>query len=79
MSVRPTKDQIKAALDRAAKAARDHTRHGDRVLKQPLMGHSAERRGNWWLIGHIAILGESERWDVLYDPVTDEGRLRKKQ
>jgi hypothetical protein len=27
------------------------------------------------MIGHIRVLGES-LWDVLYDPVTDEGRLR---
>jgi hypothetical protein len=37
-----------------------------------------ERRGErWWLIGHIRVLGQSDEWEVLYDPETDEGRVRK--
>jgi hypothetical protein len=80
MTTRPTKDQINAALDRAAIAARDHTTHSSRLLKSPLPKHGSERRGGrWWMIGHIRVLGESELWDVLYDPVTDEGRLRTKR
>jgi hypothetical protein len=74
---RPTKDQINAALDRAAIAAREHTKHGSGILKNPLPKHGSEPRdGRWWMIGHIRVLGESELWEVLYDPVTDQGRLR---
>jgi hypothetical protein len=70
MTARPTKDQINAALDRAAFAARDHTTHAFRILKRPLPKHSSEPRGErWWMIGHIRVLGESELWEVLYDPV----------
>jgi hypothetical protein len=32
----------------------------------------------FWLIGWIVVVDEPEDWDVLYDPVTDEGRLRAK-
>jgi hypothetical protein len=74
----PSKDQINAALDRAAVAARDHTKHSSRLLKSPLPKHASEPRGErWWLIGHIRVLGESELWDVLYDPVTDRGKLQR--
>jgi hypothetical protein len=76
----PTTDQINAALTRAADAAREHTKFPERILKQPLPQHGSERRGErWWLIGHIRVLGQSERWEVLYDPETDEGRLRVKR
>ena len=78
MTTRPTKDQVKDALDRAAKAARDHTKYPSRVLIRPLPRHASEPRGeHWWFIGRVRVAGESEQWDVLYDPVTDEGRLRK--
>lgn len=78
MNRRPTADQIDAALSRAADAARELTQYPDRILKQPLPQHGSERRGErWWLIGHIRVLGQPDEWDVLYDPETDEGRLRK--
>ncbi|MFL5759109.1 MAG: hypothetical protein ACJ789_05180 [Thermomicrobiales bacterium] len=76
MDAPPTKDQITTALPRAATAIRPHTNYGDRLLKHPLKGHSAERRGTWWLIGHIRVSGEPDEWDVLYDPMTDAGRLQ---
>jgi hypothetical protein len=77
---RPTKQQINAALDRVADDARDHTKHTSRILKSPLPKHSSEPRGDrLWMIGHIRVLCESELWEVLYDPVTDEGKLRKKR
>jgi hypothetical protein len=80
MCARPTKDLINAALERAANAARENTRHFDRVLKHPLASHSAEPRGErWWLIGWIRVLGESEEWEVLYDPVSGQGKLQAKQ
>jgi hypothetical protein len=45
-------------------------------LKQPIRSHNAEHRGErWWLIGYVRVLGESERWEVLYDAEADEGRL----
>lgn len=79
MTAPPTKAQITAALDRAANAAREKTPHGDRILKQQLTGYSAERRGDsWWLIGHLRVLGGAEEWDVLFNPETDQGRLRAK-
>jgi hypothetical protein len=78
MSTCPTANRINAALDRAAKTARDHTKHSSRLLKSPLPKYGSEPRGErWWLIGHIRVLGEQERWEVLFDPVTDEGRLRQ--
>jgi hypothetical protein len=78
MSHPPTKDQVKDVLDRAAKAVREHTKYPSRLLKSPLPKHGAEPRGErWWMIGHIRVLGESERWEVWYDPETDQGRLRK--
>jgi hypothetical protein len=78
MTTRPTKDQISDALTRAAKAAQEHTKYPSRVLKSQLPKYASERRGErWWFIGHIRVLGEAEEWDVLYDPVTDQGRLVK--
>jgi hypothetical protein len=77
VSTRPTVDQINAALKRAATAAREVTEYPDRILKHPLPQHGSERcDGRWWLIGHVRVLGQPERWEVLYDPATDEGRLR---
>ena len=77
MANRPTKEQINAALKRARDAAQEHTKYPDRILKQPLPKHTSERfEGRWWLIGHIRVLGQPERREVLYDPETDEGRLR---
>ena len=60
-----------------AKAARELTQYPDRILAMPLPKHARERfEGRWWLIGSVRVLGEAERWEVLYDPDTDEGRLR---
>jgi hypothetical protein len=74
---RPTTVQINAALKRAASAARDLTKYPDRILAMPLPKHVSERfEGRWWLIGSVRVLEEAERWDVLYDPETDEGQLR---
>jgi hypothetical protein len=71
----PTPQQIDAALKRAQNAVRELTPHPERLLRHPL--RPAERIDDrWWLIGHIRVLGQPERWDVLYDPETDEGRLR---
>jgi hypothetical protein len=76
----PTVDQINTALKRAATAARELTPYPDRVLALPLPNHASERRGeSWWLIGHIRVLGKPERWEVWYDPLTDQGRLRSKR
>jgi hypothetical protein len=76
MANRPTTDQINAALTRAADAARERTQYPDRILKHPLPQHDCERRGaRWWLIGHLRVLGQPDEWQVLYDPVTDQGRL----
>jgi hypothetical protein len=80
MTTRPTNEQIRAALSRAADAACERTTYPDRVLKQQLPKHASERLDErWWLIGHIRVLGGPEEWEVLYDPETDEGRLRAKQ
>jgi hypothetical protein len=80
MSNRPTTDQINAALSRAADAARERTTYPDRILKQPLPQHGSERRGErWWLIGHPRVLGQPDEWQALYDPETDERRLRAKR
>jgi hypothetical protein len=80
MSTRPTKDQINDALSRAAHAARDHTPYPERLLKHPLASHSAERRGErWWFIGWVRVSGEPEEWEVLYDPLTAQGKLQAKQ
>jgi hypothetical protein len=80
MTNQPTRDQINAALTRAAAAARERTTYPDRILNQPLPKHGSDRIGEcWWLIGHIRVLGQPERWEVWFDPETDEGRLRAKQ
>jgi hypothetical protein len=80
MSQPPTKDQINAALNRAAIAAGEHTKHSSRLLKSPLPKHGSEPRGErWWMVGYIRVLGEDELWEVLYDPVTDEAKLRAKR
>jgi hypothetical protein len=78
MSSPPTTDQINDALKRAATAARELTRFPDRVLPLPLPKHASERFDErWWKVGYVRVLGQAERWDVLYDPETDEGRLRR--
>jgi hypothetical protein len=78
MSARPTVDQINAALKRAADAAREHVKYPDRVLALPLPKHASERFDErWWKIGYVRVLGQQERWDVLLDPETNEGRLRR--
>ena len=75
MTQPPTTDQINAALKRAASAARELTKYPDRILAMPLPKHASERfAGRWWLIGSVRVLGEAERWDVLYDPETGKGR-----
>jgi hypothetical protein len=71
----PTPEHITAALKRAAEAARELTPYPDRVLRHPLRP-PARIDARWWLIGHLRVLGQPEQWDVLYDPETDEGRLR---
>jgi hypothetical protein len=80
MTARPTKDQINEAMHRAAEAARECTRDPNRITMPPLPPHDCELiEERWFLIGWIVVLGEPEEWDVLYDPVTDEGRLRAKK
>jgi hypothetical protein len=80
MTTRPTKEQINAALDRAANTARAQATHGDRILKHPLAAHRCEARGErWWMIGWIRILGESVEWEVWCGPMTNEGRLGTKR
>jgi hypothetical protein len=77
MSQPPTTDQINAALKRARAAAKARSQYPNRLLAIPLPKHGSERLDDrWWLIGRIVAIGESERWDVLYDPETDKGRLR---
>jgi hypothetical protein len=77
MTGQPTTDQINAALKRARDAAKERTTYPDRLLTLPLPQHGSERQGErWWLIGYVRVLGQSERWEVLYDSETDEGRLR---
>ena len=77
MSQPPTKDQINAALKRAASTARELTKYPDRILALPFPKHGSEHfEGRWWKVGYVRVLGQAERWDVLLDPETDEGRLR---
>jgi hypothetical protein len=63
------------ARKRAHEAARELSPYPDRLLRHPC--RPPERRGErWWSIGHIRLLGQPERWDVLYDPETDDGRMQ---
>jgi hypothetical protein len=80
MTARPTKEQINAALDRAAEAARERTRTRARITMLPLPPHDCELiEERWFLIGWIVVVAEPEEWSVFYDPLTDEGRLRVKR
>jgi hypothetical protein len=77
MAIRPTAEQITAAMHRAADAARKLTRHSDRIvpLLRSVDGVEPADDG-WWHNGWIGVVGETEEWDVLYQPETDDGRLR---
>ncbi|MFL5534037.1 MAG: hypothetical protein ACJ8BC_18920 [Gemmatimonadales bacterium] len=78
MTEPPTNDQIHAALQRAADKVKPRTTDPDRLLRIP--NHQPDPHGErWWLIGWVPVLGESDRWEVLYDPVIDQGRLRAKR
>jgi hypothetical protein len=35
--------------------------------------------GRFWFIGWILVVGEPEEWSVVYDPVTNEAKLRTKR
>jgi hypothetical protein len=79
-TAKPTAEQIDIAIQRAAEAARALTRSPDRItllLVPPTDDDLVD--GRFWFIGWIVVVGEPEQWDVLYDPVTDEGRLRKRK
>jgi hypothetical protein len=80
MTIRPTAEQINEALTLAAWAAGDRTRYTDRIA-QFLRGVDDCTLGKdgWFHIGWIGVVREPEEWDVLYDPVTEEGRLRSKR
>jgi hypothetical protein len=79
MPARPTAEQIDAAIHRAADAARALTRYPDRITMLPVPPTDDDLVDErFWFIGWIVVVGEPEQWDVLYDPVTDEGRLRRK-
>jgi hypothetical protein len=43
-----TKEQINAALSRAAIAAREQTQYPNRILKQQLPKYGSEQRGERW-------------------------------
>jgi hypothetical protein len=78
MTERPAKDQITAAMHRAADAARARTRSPDRIAEFPRGVDDCEpAEDGWWHIGWIGVVGEPEEWNVLFDTETDEGRLRK--
>jgi hypothetical protein len=78
MSDAPNTEQINAALSRAADAARERTPYPERLLRH--LQRPPERIDErWWLIGHIRVLGQPERWDVLYDPETDVFKPREKR
>jgi hypothetical protein len=73
----PTNEQITDAMHRAAAVARTRTRYPDRITEFPRGVDDCEPVDDTWFhIGWIGVIGEPEEWDVLYDPVTDEGRLR---
>jgi hypothetical protein len=75
----PTPEQIDAAIHRAAEAARAHTRYPDRIAEFPRGLDDCEpAEDGRWHIGWVGAVGEPEEWDVLYDPRTKRGRLRKK-
>jgi hypothetical protein len=79
MPNRPTAEQIDEAIHRAAAATRALTRYPDRITMLPVPPHDDDLVDErFWFIGWIVVVGEPEEWDVLYDPVTDEGRLRKR-
>jgi hypothetical protein len=74
----PTKEQITDAIHRAAEVARTRTRYPDRIAEFPRgINYIEEPEDGWWHIGWVGVVGEPEEWDVLYDPVTNVGRLRK--
>ncbi|MFL5761375.1 MAG: hypothetical protein ACJ789_16765 [Thermomicrobiales bacterium] len=75
----PTKDQVTAAMQRAAWAARAHTRYPERIAEFPRGVDDCESaEDGWFHFGWVGVTGEPDEWQVLYDPVTDEGRLRKR-
>jgi hypothetical protein len=77
MSPRPTTEQLTDAKHRAADAARTRTRYPDRIAAFPRgVDDVDEVEDGWFHIGWVGVVGEPEEWDVLYDPATDEGRLR---
>ncbi|MFL5760265.1 MAG: hypothetical protein ACJ8FM_18985 [Xanthobacteraceae bacterium] len=79
-SAAPTLEQITAAMQRAAWAARERTRYPDRIAEVPLAPEDcAPADDGFWHMGWIGVSGESEDWEVHYNPETDEGRLRKKR
>ena len=74
----PTTDLIDEAIHRAADAARALTRYPDRITMLPTPPKDDDLVDDrFWFIGWFVVVGEPEEWDVLYDPVTNEGRLRK--
>jgi len=74
MTTRPTADQINAAMHRAADAAKERTRYPDRIAEFPRGVDDCEpAEDGWFHIGWIGVVGEPDEWDVLYDPVTDQG------
>jgi hypothetical protein len=78
MPTRPTKDQITDAMHRAAGAARARTRYPDRIAEFPRgVDEVEEAEDGWFHFGWIGLIGEPDEWDVLYDPVTDQGKLPK--
>jgi hypothetical protein len=74
MTTRPTADQINAAMHRAADAAKERTRYPDRIAEFPRGVDDCEpAEDGWFHLGWIGVVGEPDEWDVLYDPVTDQG------
>jgi hypothetical protein len=79
MTLAPTTEQITAAMQRAAWAAQSLTRYPDRIVEFPHGVDDCEpAEDGWWHIGWVGVIGEPEEWDVLYDPASDEGRVRAK-
>jgi hypothetical protein len=73
---KPTSEQIDAAIHRAADAARNLTRYPDRITMMPVPPTEDDLvDGRFWFIDWIVVVGEPDQWDVLYDPVMDEGAV----
>ncbi|MFL5760495.1 MAG: hypothetical protein ACJ789_12260 [Thermomicrobiales bacterium] len=61
MTIHRTRDQITAAIQRAAWAARERTHFPDRIAKFPRAVDDVEESEDcWWHIDRVGVIGEPD-------------------